>query len=294
MVNSVEEVDKFLSKGCNALEVDIEFADNGAVLGTYHGVPCDCFRSCSNRVPIADYLKHVRNVTAWRDSPYRGQMSLLFLDLKTAKLSKYAKLTAGETLAQNIITHLWKGVNPKYRMNVLLSIGYVKDSDVTRGALKIMQKKGPADFLSNIGFDVGMNDPLKNIAHMYETLRIKGHRWQGDGLSNCLRFLMPVERLKAAVELRDSEDGYVDKVYHWTIDMPFYITDSIRLGVDGIITNNPSEVLRVVTSNLFRDSLRVADMGDSPWLKIRRSALQIKQDAVRSATSIVARGTKGE
>lgn len=43
------------------------------------------------------------------DSPYRGQMSLLFLDLKTAKLSKYAKLTAGETLAQNIITHLWKG-----------------------------------------------------------------------------------------------------------------------------------------------------------------------------------------
>ncbi|KAH7939489.1 hypothetical protein HPB52_013168 [Rhipicephalus sanguineus] len=215
MVNSVEEVDKFLRQGSNALEVDIEFAENG-------------------------------------DSRFRGQMSLLFLDLKTTKLSKSAKPVAGVTLAYNLVKHLWKG-----------------------------------------GFDVGMNDPLDNIARMYKKLHINGHRWQGDGLSNCLRFLMPVDRLKAAVKLRDSKRGYIDKVYHWTIDLPFYIEKSIRLGVDGIITNQPHNVLGVVTSIFFQKRLKVASMKDSPWQKIRRTPQEVLEDEGDTDTNMVGGGDAG-
>ncbi|XP_054933816.1 dermonecrotic toxin SPH-like isoform X2 [Dermacentor andersoni] len=246
MVNSKEEVDKFLRKGSNALEVDIEFADNGTVLGTYHGLPCDCFRGCFKREPIGEFLDHVRNRTSMPHSKYRGRMSLLFLDLKTTKIPKKAKAVAGVTLALNLVNHLWKG-----------------------------------------GFDVGMNDPLKSIARMYDKLGIKGHRWQGDGLSNCLRFLMPVDRLKAAVKLRDSEDGYVDKVYHWTIDLPYYIEKSVRLGVDGIITNQPHNVLGVVTSIFFQDRLRVASVNDSPWERVRRSPSEVIEDEEDMDTNII-------
>uniref|UniRef100_A0A224YNW1 Sphingomyelinase n=1 Tax=Rhipicephalus zambeziensis TaxID=60191 RepID=A0A224YNW1_9ACAR len=293
MVNSVEEVDQFLRQGSNALEVDIEFAENGTVLGTYHGMPCDCFRGCFKRTPFAKFLDHLRNVTSMRDSRFRGQMSLLFLDLKTTKLSKSAKPVAGVTVAYNLVKHLWKGVHPRYRMNVLLSIGYVKDRDVTRGAIAYLKKKGHGALLQNIGFDVGMNDPLDSIARMYKKLHINGHRWQGDGLSNCLRFLMPVDRLKAAVKLRDSERGYIDKVYHWTIDLPFYIEKSVRLGVDGIITNQPHNVLGVVTSIFFQKRLKVASMKDSPWQKIRRTPREVLEDEGDTDTNIIAGGENG-
>ncbi|KAH6924769.1 hypothetical protein HPB50_024195 [Hyalomma asiaticum] len=233
MVNSLKEVDDYLAQGSNALEADIEFAANGSVIGTHHRVPCDCFRNCGKRVPIAVYLGYIRDMTAWME--------------------------------------------PEYRMNVLLSIGYVKDSDVTVGAMKFFKEKGPPDFFRNIGFDVGMNEPLIQIQHMYKRLGIASHRWQGDGLSNCLRFLKPLDRLLAVIKLRDREDGFVDKVYHWTIDLQFFIEESIRLGVDGIISNAPSNVHRVVTSDKFRSRLKVADIGDDPWLKIPRSRDEIEE-----------------
>ncbi|KAL3226934.1 hypothetical protein MRX96_024446 [Rhipicephalus microplus] len=264
MVNSVEEIDQFLRQGSNALEADIEFAENGTVVGTYHGMPCDCFRGCFKRTPISKFLDHLRNVTSMRDSRFRGQMSLLFLDLKTTKLSKSAKPVAGVTLAYHLVKHLWKDVHPRYRMNVLLSIGYVKDRDVTRGAISYLMKKGHGALLRNIGFDVGMNDPLKSIARM----------------------------LKAAVKLRDSERGYIDKVYHWTIDLPFYIAKSVRLGVDGIITNQPHNVLGVVTSIFFQKRLKVATMKDSPWQRFRRSPQEVLEDEGNNDTNIVAGGVE--
>ncbi|XP_037525715.2 dermonecrotic toxin SPH [Rhipicephalus sanguineus] len=294
MANSLEEVDKFLREGSNALEADIEFANNGTVMGTYHGVPCDCFRSCYKRERIAKFLRHIRDITAWNESAYRGQMSVLFLDLKTAKLNKTVRYTAGWSLAQNILIYLWKGVEQQYRMNVLLCINYVKDSDVIAGALAYMRKYGPGGFFRNIGFDVGMNDALSSIGHMYERLGIKGHRWQGDGLTNCLRFLMPLDRLLKTIKLRESKHGYVDKVYHWTIDLPVYIENSIWLGVDGIITNVPMNVYRVVTSQRFRGRLRVANIKDNPWQKIPRGREEIEEAHVYSLANTVSGGGEGK
>ncbi|KAH8023005.1 hypothetical protein HPB51_009609 [Rhipicephalus microplus] len=226
MVNSLDEVDDFIEMGANALEVDIEFANNGTVLGTFHGAPCDCFRGCFKRETIADYLEYIRDGTSFADSRYKGKVILLIMDLKTSKLRSSAKKKAGLTLAAKLWKHLWEG-----------------------------------------GFDVGMNDPLEKIGRMYKQLGINGHRWQGDGLSNCVRFLVPVARLRQAVKARDNRKGYMDKVYHWTVDLPHFIRKSVEHGVDGIITNRPDNVLQVLNSTPYSELLKVADFNDSPWTR---------------------------
>ncbi|KAH6929768.1 hypothetical protein HPB50_005855 [Hyalomma asiaticum] len=141
------------------------------------------------------------------------------------------------------------------------------------------------------GFDVGMNDPLEKIGLMYKQLGINSHRWQGDGLSNCVRFLVPVGRLVEAVKARDSRKGYMDKVYHWTVDLPHFIKKSIEHGVDGIITNRPDNVLHVLNSTPYSELLKVADFRDSPWTRYIEPA--VKKDTDRT-TEVLGGGDEGE
>lgn len=63
MVNSIREVNYYLSKGANAIEADLRFAPNGTALYTFHGYPCDCFRHCSESEDIVKFLQYIRNIT---------------------------------------------------------------------------------------------------------------------------------------------------------------------------------------------------------------------------------------
>jgi hypothetical protein len=63
MVNSIKEVNYYLSKGANAIEADVAFAPNGTALYTFHGYPCDCFRHCTEMENLAKYLEYIREIT---------------------------------------------------------------------------------------------------------------------------------------------------------------------------------------------------------------------------------------
>uniref|UniRef100_A0A224YQI5 Sphingomyelinase n=1 Tax=Rhipicephalus zambeziensis TaxID=60191 RepID=A0A224YQI5_9ACAR len=64
MANTLREVDSFLDEGANAIEADIEFAKNGTVLGTHHGLfACDCFRVCGKRTDIRTFLTYIRDIS---------------------------------------------------------------------------------------------------------------------------------------------------------------------------------------------------------------------------------------
>ncbi|KAH9367424.1 hypothetical protein HPB48_021482 [Haemaphysalis longicornis] len=78
MVNSLEEVDEYLTKGANAIESNIEFDSNGTVLGTFHGAPCDCFRTCMKREKIDDFLEFIRDVTSFRKLTEAFPVTFLF------------------------------------------------------------------------------------------------------------------------------------------------------------------------------------------------------------------------
>ncbi|XP_077528248.1 dermonecrotic toxin Hl-PLD1-like [Haemaphysalis longicornis] len=64
MVNSLYDVNVFLEDGANALQADVTFSPNGRAQHTYHGPPCDCYRSCTRDSTIKDYLNKLRRETS--------------------------------------------------------------------------------------------------------------------------------------------------------------------------------------------------------------------------------------
>lgn len=269
MVNSIKEVDQYLRLGANAIEADVTFQSDGTAKQTFHGSPCDCFRNCYMRENIVDYLEYIRKVTGTADAKYKNRVSLLFLDLKVTDLPAPSKLKAGKDISKKLLEHLWYNVDPNNTVNVLLSIGHVSDKDVFKGVVETLMKNGDPVIAERVGFDVGLNDPLEDISKMYSELGIDHNRWQGDGVSNCISLFRPANRLKQALRNRDSrtDRSYADKVYHWTIDLSSAIRNSIRLGVDGIITNYPERVSTVLMEDPFKRAVKLASPQDTPWKK---------------------------
>ncbi|KAH9379207.1 hypothetical protein HPB48_009853 [Haemaphysalis longicornis] len=69
MANSKYDVDVFIEHGANAIEADIQFSPDGNVTWVYHGVPCDCYRTCTRYEAFPEYLDYMRNITNVREYP---------------------------------------------------------------------------------------------------------------------------------------------------------------------------------------------------------------------------------
>ncbi|XP_054710242.1 dermonecrotic toxin StSicTox-betaIB1i-like [Uloborus diversus] len=106
MVNSIEQVTRYLDLGANAIEADIQFHPNGSVKEVYHGFPCDCFRTCTRSANLAEYLKYVRRITDPSvTGSYANRMVLQFLDLKMS--SSGNPRISGKDIARHVLDHLW-------------------------------------------------------------------------------------------------------------------------------------------------------------------------------------------
>lgn len=266
MVNSVDKLDEAMKRGANAVEADVTFADNGTTLKLFHGVPCDCFRACEVEDRVPTFLQYVRRTTGRYGGKYSQQLALLVLDLKSGNIDSKQKYRAGVDIAEKLIENLWYGVPPWDAMNVLLSVPSVSDKEMLRGIIQTVTRFHPV-MLDKIGFDISNNDKLETIRAVYRELNIGMHRWQGDGVSNCLSFLRPPARLQSVIDDRDSEgtESYVDKAYQWTVDLPKQLRRSLRRGVDGIITNRPARLKSILKEEEFKSKLREATAADSPW-----------------------------
>lgn len=266
MVNSIEEFDKYMSTSANSVEWDVDFDANGTAVKTFHGAPCDCLRKCNESAPFADYLDYIREAVSLGNGPFRGKLLLLFLDLKLSTVPAENKRAAGVDVAQKLIGHLWKGVPPRKRINVLLGVQHTTDKDMLSGAIETISEVDQTLF-DVIGFNVGFNDPLKKVAQMFNELGIQKHRWQGDGVTNCLSTLRPLIRLRKIIENRDGNvnDSFVDKVFSWTVDIKLKLRRELGAGVDAIITNMPDRLSDVINEPKFANDTRLANEGDSPW-----------------------------
>lgn len=170
------------------------------------------------------------------ESPYyKRSLSLLFLDLKISNLPPSAKAIAGQDMASKIIEHVFHGgSNLDSRINILLSIGHIYDSDFILGFQNEIESRDLAQNLSSrIGWDVGLNDPVNTILSMWRRIEVIENIWQGDGRSNCISPFYNLGRLTQVVARRDErndmlDDIYIDKVYHWTIDLTHNLRASLR------------------------------------------------------------------
>ncbi|GIY20292.1 dermonecrotic toxin SPH [Caerostris extrusa] len=125
--------------------------------------------------------------------------------------------------------------------------------------------------MQKLGFDVSLNDDLNSIRRMYSKLGVISNRWQGDGITNCLRSLRDDSRLRHAIRIRDSDAGFIEKVYDWTVDTTLSIRRSLRAGVDGLITNFPERVISVLQEKEFKDKYRLATVDDNPFSRVHIS-----------------------
>lgn len=272
MVNSLPEVDHFMERGANSLEVDVQFRSDGTVTRTYHGSPCDCFRSCEGEAPFTEYLDYIRNVTSVGGAKYKDDLRLLFLDLKTSAVAKNQKYRAGADVVNKLAKHLWRNVPEKEAVNVLLYVYSVDDRDLFKGAIDtIVSMKDSSKWFHHIGFDFGKFTSPLEVAGAFADLGIHKHRWQGHGTTNCLVDSLRDKHLPKIVACRDGHStycDYVDKAYAWTVDSLSTIEKKIKLGVDGLITNRPEYVLFVINKLDFASPVRPAGPRDRPWTRI--------------------------
>ncbi|KAH9377336.1 hypothetical protein HPB48_016704 [Haemaphysalis longicornis] len=81
------------------------------------------------------------------------------------------------------------------------------------------------------GFEFGdFKSPSEN-EEAFAELGIDGHRWQGDGVTNCLVDFLGDFKLPEIVACRDGQStdcDYVDKAYAWTVDTPRTIETMIK------------------------------------------------------------------
>lgn len=268
MVNSIYEMNDYIERGANAIEADLTFYPNGTIKNIYHGYPCDCFRVCDERESFVTYLNHVKELKNPNSAHYQESLTLLFLDLKLSEVPRSLKYTAGEEIAKHIISHLWNEDLANPCISVLLSIGHTSDAETIRGVRDTFQKSNRGSSMKRLGFDVGLNDDLESIKRMWTSLGVRQNRWQGDGITNCLRMFRDMRRLRSAVRIRDAENGYIDKVYDWTVDITTNIRRSLRLGVDAVLTNFPERVLSILQEQEFKDMYRLATMNDNPFSRV--------------------------
>lgn len=266
MVNALYQVDYYLDQGANSLEFDITFDWEGRAKYTFHGVPCDCFRSCTRYEDFVTYMDYLRKLTTPGHPNYRKELVLLFMDLKVHGLSREAKVRAGEDLALKMLDHYWHRGSSGAHAYVLISVPSIAHMEFVESFRRTMKAQNFTSFDSKIGFDFSGNENLDDIRNAYQSVNIHQQIWQGDGITNCLP--RGTSRLRDALVRRDKLGRpYIDKVYWWTVDKMSTMRTVLRMNIDGMITNYPDRLVTILNEDEFSSKLRLATHDDNPWAK---------------------------
>lgn len=275
--------------GANGIETDLSFDKRGIPVEAYHGFPCDCGRHCHYR---EDFVKFVRYLG--KSVMPGNRLSLVLFDLKLKDLNDDQKRVAGDYLASVLHEHVYQ---PYLRFNMrfnpplrfVISINHVQDKVLIQTFLRYIQKNRLDLMARSVGFDIGMNDELEDIAGMWDSLNgATLNIWQGDGLTNCANIIRGVDRLKGAIEIRNSQ-GHFRKIYYWTADVMYQIRTVLRLGIDAVLTNQPQRVLQVLAEPEFKHKYRVATPYDDPFAQfwIRPTASGLSPPSIGEAVETV-------
>nr|ANY30972.1 loxtox protein [Loxosceles similis] len=269
MVNAVAQINTFLDLGSNALEMDITFNKQAMPVYTYHGTPCDCLRDCLRWEYFSTFVQELRQRTTPGDAKYRQQLILLIFDLKTGSINNNQARTAGINMAQQLLQHYWNNGNNGGRAYIVLSIPYLEHYELVRGFRDTLRGEGQERLLEKVGYDFSGRHQLSSIGEAYKKAGVNGHVWQSDGITNCLPLVDDLPRVREAVRNRDSSNGFINKVYYWTVDKVSTTKKALSAGVDGIMTNKPSVIVDVLNESGIRDKYRLATYEDNPWETFR-------------------------
>jgi glycerophosphoryl diester phosphodiesterase len=248
--NSLEAARAALDVGANAIEPDVNvYAARPDVLCI--GEPSLLGGGNDPAAPsLSEYLTGLHQLAL-----ERPELALVVFDCKP----KAATLELGATLLQTIRSLLTFDTD----LNVVISVASLSHTSIfeqirhdlrLREALMIDQE----------------NDPVR-VATFFTNAGVERHCY-GNGISFLNSLLGPNVRpsLERACELR-AATGAPRFTYAWTVDAARLMREYIRIGVDGIITNNVGRLRAVSAEPEFQSTIRRATRADDPFAGPRRA-----------------------
>lgn len=239
--NTIAEVKAALAAGANALEPDVNVFDDGSGrLCISHG------KGGASAPTIEQYLTDLHAVAA-----ANPQLALIVFDCKPPAVSP----ANGKRLLDAIRTHL----TYDNKISVILSVSALESAsmfDIVESQL------GPRE---GVMVDEE-NDPVAVSKH-FNDQGVVNHGY-GNGISvlSC-GILGPNVRpsMEHACGIRAS-GARPRFIYVWTVDCEELQEEYMRIGVDGVITDDPAEMRAIMSEPEFKSVVRLATRDDNPFL----------------------------
>jgi hypothetical protein len=73
------------------------------------------------------------------------------------------------------------------------------------------------------------------------------------------------EAVRQAVEFRDAEGAFA-LVYRWTLNTQASMRTYLDLAIDGIMTDDLSDLLELLRESAYREAFRLARRSDAPFV----------------------------
>ena len=234
--NTLEEVRRALEQGANALEPDINvYRHRTSELCISHG------RGDRGAPKLVDFLRQLHTLVAQRSSP----LHLIVFDCKQPATTA----AHGETILNAVREHL----TYDNQLTVILSVGKIAHAGMFD---RIATRLGPRE-----GLMIDAEDGAAQVVQALNAHHVVAGGY-GNGLSFLGRFTVPYFRESCAHACALRMSGNQPKfVYGWTVNDRRGMREFIRMGVDGLITDDPRQLRAVMRE--FRH-IRLAGRRDNP------------------------------
>jgi glycerophosphoryl diester phosphodiesterase/tryptophanyl-tRNA synthetase len=238
--NTIAEVNAAIDAGANAIEPDVNvYEDKQSELCISHdkGEP--------GAPSLVQFLKDLRKVVL-----ANPKLSLVVFDCK----ERVATAQHGLTLLNAIRTFLTFDTD----LNVIISVAKLQETSIFKN---ILSSLSPCEGLM---IDEE-NDPVA-VSDFFTKAGVDPVCF-GNGISVWNSVLGPNVRpsMELACELR-AANNRIKFIYVWTVNNDNDSREYIRIGVDGIITDEVADLHNIVKESQFHSVIRMAKRSDNPFI----------------------------
>lgn len=316
MVNTIEAVDWAMRIGANGLEMDLRFNPETNIPtefrhSTFNATDvCDCSIGYENRDTVCNYLNNHIGSNKCTTSENAGKMlrhlaknytdklAVLYVDSKVDKEDKPKNLKeAGKRVIDLLENELFLN---GYKGQVIISAGEVEYAEYIKSAIESSEKTNNKEkyYFAYDGQSSSPNIlPRSGVAKEEFRKSIQGlinANTKNRVYSAGITALLPgkfYDQISLAVY--NKKIGVISSVGIWTLDDPDSMRKYLNFGVDGIVTNIPSEALKVIRENGFSLALpgEALQPGTSDILITELPAGEVCESNSNCRSNACARGT---
>ncbi len=235
--NSTDAVKNAIADGANAIECDIRYYDS----------------------PKYFLVSHDKSVTPEADAliPYLDRMSVVLKAKPAVALVIFDCKDQPENQFLTLLKLVRKHLTDQVPVNVLFSISSYDD----RAFFNPL--KGFA-MASNEGVGIDEDNDSKRVSEFFQELGIAQHTYGNGIYAYGIGPNVPHTVMNAVA--RRARGGHLKMVYVWTLQDSDSMRNYMRMGVDGILVNNPATLREVLNEKEFSGNLRLATRTDRPFI----------------------------